>query len=244
MNLANLFNTKNVINNGARCTLHRGEVVRYVNLPEQPIAVVMCNNTDQTVRVRLGYNNDYPQSFIIAPPQESGFSAGHIYLMNPALTHNYEIALALPKDIEENASVDVYLISSFLPFHDDKIQNVAVPFDEDFVPFQGYSRMYCTPQFSWYLMQVDSTQKGLISLFFQDNKVKIIGLNIASHQECTFRDLVTIGSGMDTNKVTFARQESTRWQYEFFGSITQVVFSPILKVDRAMVGQLSLLTKN
>ena len=243
MNLANLFNTKNIINNGARCTLRRGELVRYVNLPEQPIAVVMCNNTDQTTRIRLGYNNEYPQSFMVPAPQESGFSVGHIYLLNPAVTHNHEIALALPQDLEESASVDVYLVSSFLPFQEDKIQNIAIPSDGDFVPFKGYSRMYCTPQFNWYLMQVDSTQKGLVSLFFQDNKVKVIGLNLAPQHECTFRDLVTVGAGVDANRVTFDRKEGARWQYEFFGSITQVVFSPVLNADQAMIGQLSLLTK-
>lgn len=240
MNLANVFNTKNVINNGARCTLRRGDLARYINLPDQPIAVVVCNNTDKTTSFRVGYNDEYPQSFTAKAQEESGFSAGHIYLINPAVTKSHEIAIAISKSAPEDASLDVYLVSAYLPFDQAGMQSVKVPVDGEFVAFQGYSRMYCTPQFTWYLVQVDTTQKGLVSLFFQDDAVKVIGLNLEKSRECAFKDIVTIGSGMDATKVTYELHEESKWQHEFFGSISQIVYSPIKKADKALIGQISM----
>ena len=120
-----MYNTSNVlrvaegsekaISGGLRQTLKRGDAVTFTDLPMQPVAIVLYNNTGNTTTAIVSYANEAPQSMTLDSVQAQGFSLGSAYFINPANTQATEIRISVPEDAQEDASIDVYAVSLFLP---------------------------------------------------------------------------------------------------------------------------------
>lgn len=239
MNYTDVLKPQKIITNGGRCTLHKGEAVRYANLPDYPVAVVVYNSTRTNLRFRIAYNKERPKAYVAENLETSGYSLGHAYLINPGVTKTYDITIAVSGFNPDGASLEVYIAGAGLPMEAGIREHDLSLEGEPFI-FDGYSRVYCTPMFSWYNLKVETAEEGLTGFVFQDDRVMVNSLNVASEQKKNIKDLITIGAGIDPKNVSYGTVEGTKWEKELYGSVLQVAYDPVTTSDDTGLGRISI----
>ena len=234
-------NSLGAINTGARQTLGKGQSVTYTDLPNQPIALVAYNNKGTTTKYIVQYNNQAPNSFTIDSVQAQGFSLGNAVLLDPSITGSREISVSVPNDVPQDASIDVYLVSLYLPLNG--IQNYEIPLNGAEVKFNGYSRAYATPPLAWYHLQIKSQETGLIGFWFNQSKIFIIGVNVNTQIGPVIKSKIYC----DKEKTGFSIAESdyffnagSTYQKDFYGTSTQYVYSPVSSAKTTQNGTISI----
>lgn len=234
MNLVQVLNAQQTIQDGSRVTVGKGDTVRFTNLPNQPIAVVVYNNTGNNPTVHFAYANENA-SKTIASSQGQGFSMGYCYMIDPSVARSYETTVSLSNTAQEGATIDVYLVSLYFPLGN--IQNQPVNLDGSPTEFNGYSRAYWTPFFAEYNLNITTTEKGLVGLLFQDNTIKVIGVNMPTSVD--LGQYITIGAGMQQSQVTTEIVAGTVYEKPFYGTQSQMVYSPISAANSTNTGGIS-----
>lgn len=229
---------KKTISDGSRTTLGKGDAVTFDHLPNQPVAIVVYNNTGNTTPFNVVYNNQVPTSYNVASVQAQGFSLGLAYLINPANTNANEITVSVPDIAQQGASVDVYAVSLFLPLS--AIQNQEIPLNGTPVNFNGYSRAYATPPLAWYQQTINSNSTGSIGLYFTNDTIQVIGVNVPTQAEPAVKNVVinTANSGISSDKVTYSLNSGNAYISTFYGTSTQVVYSPVSSANTTSNGSI------
>lgn len=236
----NASNSQFVIDNGSRQTLKKGDMVRYTSLPMQPIALVAYNNTGNTTSYVVSYNNQAPKHFTIDSVQAQGFSLGNAFFLNPGVTNSCEISVSVPDTAQSDASIDVYLVSLYLPTSG--ITNISIPLDGTMMKFNGYSRAYATPPLAWYTMNITSTETGLVGFIFNTQySIETIAVNIAAEAESALKAKI-YGSkdltGIDvTDPICISGNSYSK---DFYGTSTQIVYSPVSSANTTDNGSISI----
>ena len=238
MNYENVLQPQKVITHGSRCTLYKGEVVRYAGLPKYPLAIVVYNNTNIEVLFRVAYNDEQPEALVAQTLENSGYSLGHAYLINPALTKSYEITIGVSDFNPDGASLEVYIACAGLP-NDPYVQAHQLSKEGNPFIFNGYSKSYCTPGLEWYHLKVETAEEGLTGFVFQGQQIIVNGLNVAPDRQY-LQNLVTIGAGMRPEQVTFSTVQGTKWEHELYGALSQLAYIPVTTADNHELGRISL----
>ncbi|MFE4109861.1 hypothetical protein [Kosakonia sp. YIM B13611] len=228
------------ISDGSRTTLGKGQAVTYTNLPNQPVAIVVYNNTGNTTPFNVAYNNQKPQNYSVQSVQGQGFSLGLAYLIDPSVTKAFEITVSVPDQAQQNSSVDVYAVSLFLPLSG--INNIQIPTNGNAVSFSGYSRAYATPDLAWYDLNINSTSTGLVGLFFEDSTITVVGINMPKESSAALKKVVinTSGSGVPDSNIAIVVESGNLYQNSIFGTSSQIVYSPVSPVNTVSDGSISL----
>ena len=218
---------KKTISDGSRETLTKGDAVTFNHLPNQPVAIVVYNNTGNTTSFNIAYNNKVPASYSVDSVQGQGFSLGLAYLINPAITQSNEITVSVPDSAQQDASLDVYAVSLFFPLGG--INNQEIPLNGTPVNFSGYSRAYATPPLAWYQITINSNSTGSIGLCFNLDMVYVIGVNVYSEIKPAIKDKVVLDadSGFNESNVKYSLRAGNQFVYQFYGTSTQIVYSPV-----------------
>lgn len=234
----NASNTR-TIKTGERQTLGKGDMVNFTDLPNQPIALVAYNNTGNTTPYVVSYNNQAPKSFNIDSVQGQGFSLGNAFFLNPAKTGSREISVSVPNTAQGKASIDVYLVSLFLPTA--AIDNIEIPLNGNQMPFDGYSRAYATPPLAWYNLNITSTETGLVGFLFNTDSIDTIAVNIASELKPQLK-LKIYGDEEKTGLApTDPETESgSSFSKDIYGTSTQYVYSPVSSAKTTKNGMISI----
>lgn len=241
---SNVLRAKNCLNSistGERQRLGKGDSVTYNDLPNQPIALTAFNNTGTTTKYIVQYNNEPPKSFTIDSVQSQGFSLGSAVLLNPAVTGSREISVSVPNDVPEKASIDVYLVSLYLPT--ESIQNYEIPLNGSSVQFNGYSRAYATPPLAWYNLQIQSQQTGLIGFIFNQNTIDIVGVNVNDQIIPVIKGKVYCDSkktGIALADSNYIFRSGNTYQEDIYGTSTQIVYSPVSSANTTKNGTISI----
>jgi len=238
MNYTNVLKPQKVIINGARCTLYKGEIVRYAGLPKYPLAVVVYNNANTDVLVRVAYNDKQPEAFFARTLENSGYSLSHAYLINPAITQAYDIIIGVSDFNPDGASIEVYIASAGLPM-DQSVQAHHLSKGGDTFIFNGYSKMYCTPELAWYKLKIETAEEGLTGFIFQGKQVIINSLNASPDQE-NLQNLVTMGDGILAEQVSFSTVQGTKWENELYGAVLQFAYIPVTSAGNQELGRISI----
>lgn len=226
------------IDKGQRHTLKKGDVVKYTNLPEQPIAIVVYNNTGNTTTFLIAHQSGKSESFTIASVHNKSYSMGHVCLINPAVTKSHEVSVSISGFAQNDASIDVYLVSLLLPTDKKTLKNIQVKTNRKPVAFKAHSKVSFTPDFGLCDMLLDTTKFGLAGLFFQGDAVVVIGLNLPESMAKHLQDVVRLGPGMEAAKVSFRTSQGTKWSYEIYGFEQPMVYVPI-SASKSVSGRLS-----
>jgi len=229
---------KKTISDGSRTTLEKGDAVTFNHLPNQPVAIVVYNNTGNTTPFNVVYNNQVPASYNVDSVQAQGFSLGLAYLINPANTNANEITVSVPDNAQQNASLDVYAVSLFLPLSG--IQNQEIPLNGKPVSFNGFSRAYATPPLAWYQQTINSNSTGSIGLYFTNDTIQVIGVNLPKQADTALKNVVinTPDSGMSSDKVTFSLASGNAFISNFYGTSSQIVYSPVSSANTTSNGSI------
>ncbi len=219
------------INTGAKTTIKPGEVINYTNLPNQPIALIIYNNSGDNTEVLVGYSN--VTKIRLASVSEPGLSMGQAFLLNPAKIKKNEIAISIPHSEQKDATVDVYCVSLLLPTDTRGINNFEMSGDPHYL--QGYSRAYASPQLAWYNLCVEMENYGFLGVFFQGEKVEIIGVNINTSEDVIKHIKSKIFcapelNGIDEQKVSYNLSTSSRYEKIFYGDTSQMVLASLSSV--------------
>jgi len=229
-----------IINDGSRQTLGKGGMVTFTDLPNQPIALVAYNNTGNTTSYVVSYNNQAPHPFEIDSVQGQGFSLGSAFFLNPRVTGSREISVSVPNTAQSNASVDVYLVSLYLPTRD--ITNIEIPLNGKEMTFYGYSRAYATPPLAWYNLNITSTETGLVGFIFQDDKISTIAVNMAKEaipvlNSKIFANIQETGIGKEETPTCMS---GSSYSKSFYGTSSQIVYSPVSSARTTRNGEISI----
>lgn len=218
---------KETISDGSRVTLTMGDAVTFDHLPNQPVAIVVYNNTGNTTPFNVSYSNNPPTSYSVDSVQGQGFSLGLAYIINPVNTQSNEITVSVPDQAQPDSSLDVYAVSLFFPLSD--INNQEIPLDGTPVNFSGYSRAYATPPLAWYQQTINSNSTGSIGLYFTGDTVKVIGVNVNADIKDVIKSKVIVSSsnGINPENVTFSFNPGNQYIYSFYGTSSQIVYSPV-----------------
>lgn len=232
-------NKQSTIHDGSRQTLGKGEMVRFTDLPNQPIALVAYNNNDATKYV-VSYNNEAPLSFNIDSVQTQGYSLGNAFLFNPGVTGAQEISVSVPETAQSDASIDVYLVSTYLPTSG--INNIEIPLDGTEKFFSGYSRAYATPPLAWYRLNIKSEKTGLVGFIFKNDEIKPVAVNVASSEiekslkSKIYADLKRTG----IEKPDVICENGNYYTDDFYGTSSQIVYSPVSSAKTTNNGKISI----
>jgi len=238
MNYENVLIPQKVITDGGRHTLYKGEVIRYAGLPKYPLAVVVYNNTNTDVLFRVAYNDEQPEAFLAQTLETSGYSLGHAYLINPAITQAYDITIGVSDFNPDGSSLEVYIACAGLPI-DQLVQAHLLSNEGNPFIFDGYSKMYCTPALEWYRLKVETAEEGLTGFIFQGQQIIINSLNIAPGRK-NLQNLVTIGAGILPEQVSFSTVQGTKWEHELYGAVLQFAYIPVTAANNRELGRISL----
>ena len=228
------------IRTGERQTLGKGDMVSFTDLPNQPIALVAYNNTGNTTPYVVSYNNQAPKSFNIDSVQGQGFSLGNAFFLNPAKTGSREISVSVPNTAQGEASVDVYLVSLFLPTAG--IDNKEIPLNGTQIYFNGYSRAYATPPLAWYNLNITSTEEtGLVGFLFNTDSIDTIAVNIASELLPVLKSKIYGNEEKTGFAPTDPEVESgSSFSKDIYGTSTQYVYSPVSSAKTTKNGMISI----
>jgi hypothetical protein len=233
MNLVTVFSAQHHIEDGSRVTIAPGETVRFQNLPNQTIAAVIVNNSDNNPNAHITYANNI-ESVKVASPQKQGISVGYCYFINPAEANeanSHEIAVTLSqKNKNYSETVDVYLVSVYLPVSGIPSEGLSL---WDSKSLEGYSRAYFTPPFAECNLTLKAANNGLVGLLFQDRKVTVIGqkMSLSSFDLSKY-----VGASPEmANYIRIESQIGDTYDEPFYGTQTQIVYSPIAPVNAANV---------
>jgi hypothetical protein len=235
MNASNLKS----IDNGSRQTLGKGDLIKFTDLPNQPIALVAYNTTGNTTPYVISYNNEKPEHYTIESVEKQGFSLGNAFLINPEKTGAQEISVSVPNTAQSTASIEVYLVSLYLPTSG--INNISVPLNGEMEAFDGYSRAYATPPLAWYTMSIHSSDTGLVGFKFNNDEIEIIAVNVNP-------ELVpALKSKIHGNKDKTGIQPSApivvsgnTYNHDFYGTSSQIVYSPVSSANTTRNGSISI----
>ncbi|HAU5637502.1 hypothetical protein [Citrobacter amalonaticus] len=230
----------NGIADGRRVTLRKGQAITFADLPNQPVAIVVYNNTGDKTEFNVVYNNQCPETFNVDSVQAQGFSLGLAYLINPAKTHANEISVSVPNFAAANASVDVYAVSLYLPRRD--IQNQEIPLNGKEIQFSGYSRAYATPPLAWYQQTIKSNMTGSIGLQFYNDTISVIGVNVPKEIEPVIKSKIinSAGSGLSTEQLLIKCESGNVFVNNFYGTSSQIVYSPVSSARTTSNGSLAI----
>ncbi len=233
-------NVATVITDGSRQTLGKGQAVTFTDLPNQPIGIVTYNNTGNTTPFNVAYNNQIPKPFQVESVQGQGFSLGLAYLINPSVTGANEITVSVPNTAQSDASLDVYAVSLFLPLSG--IQNQEIPLNGEHVTFDGYSRAYATPPLAWYELTIQSTETGLVGLYFNGSNVDVIAVNVPTQIQPLLKDKVYFSpeTGIAATDVHFDLVTGNSYTSSFYGVSSQLVYSPVSSANTTQSGQIAI----
>lgn len=238
MNYTNVLKPQKVISDGGRYTLHKGDVVQYVGLPKHPLAVVVYNNTGIDVLFRVAYNDEPPEAFLAYTLENSGYSLGHAYLIDPSVTQTYDITIGVSDFNSAGASLEVFIACAGLPMdklvQEHQLSDEGLPF-----VFDGYSKSYCTPTLAWYNLKIETAEEGLVGFVFHGKQIVINGLNAMTNQQ-NIKNLVTIGAGLNPEQVLFDTVKGTKWELELYGALLQLAYIPATASDYRQLGRISL----
>ena len=230
---------KQTIDTGSRCTLGSNEGVRYTDIPDQFVAVIICNNTQENQMVHFNYAGQ-TISKLVASPTKQGFSMGYCYLINPSQTEYYDMTIFLSDFAPKDATVDVYLVSLLLPVEDSAAQYQGIGLDGSPVSFNGYSRFYGDSNLSFneYVLQVDSTDKGLVTLLFEGDAVHLLGVNMPAGAD--LNSFITLGPGTNNNNFDIKCTTNSSLNYSFYGMDNPIVFNTTAPTHATDIGTVKL----
>ncbi len=238
LNAMNASSSKTV-DNGSRQTLSKGNAITFTDLPNQPIVLVAYNNTGNTTDYVVSYNNQAPKHSTIDSVQGQGFSLGNAFLLNPAVTGSREISVSVPNTAQSEASIDVYLVSLFLPTAG--ISNVEIPLNGERESFNGNSRAYATPPLAWYTLNIQSNETGLIGFKFNTDEIETIGVNIPNELIPMLKNKIY----GDKEKTGMAPSDpvtvsGNSFNKDFYGTSTQIVYAPVSAANTTSNGSISI----
>lgn len=232
---------RQTVSDGSRTKIGKGEALTFNSLPNQPVAIVTYNNTGNTTPFNVVYNNQAPKQFEVASVQGQGFSLGLSYLINPANTGANEISVSVPNTAQDDASLDVYAVSLFLPLSG--IQNQEIPLNGKQVRFNGYSRAYATPPLAWYQLSLQSQETGLVGFKFIGDSVEVMSVNVAKEAEPALKSKVYFdkqGTGISPENVSFTTKTGNSINENFYGISSQIVYSPVSSANTTNNGTIAI----
>lgn len=233
--ISKIKNVVHTISDGSKCTIKCGESVKFTDLPPELIAVVVCNNTQNSETVHFAYAHHSISKKMASPAD--GISMGCCYIINPSVTKSYEVAVSLSSGAQADATADVYLVSGYLPMGR-AIQNHMVPLNDTPVNFNAYSRLFFTPSSNWYALQLDSSEKGLVTLFFLDKTVNIFPLNMPFGLDV--RSFILLGPDVNSTNIHIHNPMDGIFSHEFYGVGSQIVLNPMISSNATNVGSLKI----
>ncbi len=231
--------SRKTVTDGSRQTLGKGDSVLFTDLPNQPIVLVAYNNTGNTTKYVVSYNNQAPKSFEIDSVQAQGFSLGNAFFLDPSKTGAREISVSLPNTDQSKASIDVYLVSLYLPTSG--IQNQEIPLTGKEIVFNGYSRAYATPPLAWYTLNISSTETGLVGFVFNQGTIETIAVNTP----LALKPVLEGKMYGNAEKTGFAPnapicKPGSSYTEDFYGTSTQIVYSPVSSAKTTKNGRISI----
>lgn len=231
---------RQMVTDGSRVSIGKGQAVTFSSLPNQPIAIVVYNNTGNTTPFNVVYNNLAPKQLTVESVQGQGFSLGVAYLINPANTGANEISVSVPNTAQEKASLDVYAVSLFFPLSG--IQNQEIPLNGEHVDFNGYSRAYATPPLAWYQLSVQSQETGLVGFKFLTDTVEVLAVNVAPQFENALKSKVYFNedTGISSKDVSFTLESGNSINQNIYGISSQIVYSPVSSANTTHNGMISI----
>jgi|GEM_PF-2794571 len=242
----NLLRANNVINDGGRFTLDSTNpdkaAVRYTNLPNQLIAILVHNNNGNNGRFRIAYDGYQPISRKLPSVDGGGAGFGYIYLIDPSKANSYDISIGVPVGTgNAPISLDVQLVSLMFPLNTSGVQNQEIPLNGADCAFNGYSRSYCTPQPTWYNATVMSEGGlGLMGIMINgQNSVEIYGTNISYDYQDYYKSYIEKGIGAENIALNYHMESGRTVSHEFFGMAEQLVFAPVSMEDSTHLGCIS-----
>jgi len=228
--------TTQTIHDGGKYTLKPGNVVRYTSLPNQPMAVIIYNNTGNSPTVRCHYNSE-TTDIPLAPVQGKGYSSGYCYLFNPREAHSKEITISLDVNSQENVQVDIYLASLYFPINDitkHQILSNGTP-----VALEGYSKVYFISTLAQHEMIIKTNAQSFLGLIFYNDEINVLGVRMSP--DIDLNNYISIGPGMSVEKVKVHHPViSDEFYYHFFGLQFRVAFVPITAPILGVVGTVTL----
>jgi len=221
--------------NGQKCILKKGDVVRYVELPSEPIAVVVYNNTANTTTCLISCGGEPIQEMTL-PANARG---GQVCVINPAVSQSYEVAVLLDGGAHHDACIEVFLVSTFLPSDQKTLDTKEIKLHQDRYNFKDNSRLYFTPAITGvYTLVMNTTKYGQMGLLLDGRIVIVVGLKIPQEAQSFLKETIHIGAGMASSQVFFNMSTGTRWHYNFYGMQQPLVYVP---VSNPVIGQISVL---
>lgn len=230
----------NIVNaNGNRCTLKRGDSVRYTDLPNQPVAVIVYDNTDNPTKFRVAYNNQGSQLFTTT--QLGGLNIGAIYLIDPSKTSSYEVFISIPISEEQNVSLDVYLISAYFPVNEPGIQEVNLNEEKKPMQLNGYAKVHyhAWTEHNEMTIKAADAERPLIGVLIQGDETTIVGLNVSKEQEKTLKELVKTGSEIEEGNLKFLTTEKNLEKRDYTAVLSQMIYSPVASASSKSIGDIS-----
>ena len=226
MLLSKVFKANQTISNGAKYNLKKGDTVRYDNLPNQPVAAIMYNNTGDNPSVRVGYGSGV--TITLDAVQENGFGNGYCYVFDPNETNESEITFTLSNSGTAEANVDIYLVSGAFPIEPDTgIDIKELSLYGETLNFDGYSKAQCTPQFADYTLTIEAYEVGFMTVLFYDNVIKVLGVNIDPNTVNLNDYVISENGGMGDRLIVNSPEAGNRLTYDFFGTASLYAFAPI-----------------
>lgn len=223
-----VFDAENIIKQGKKVTIGPGNTVNYINLPNQPVAVVVYNNTGNNTHIIFDYISR--KDVYLDSVSSKGYSIGDVYLLNPRIKQNYNITVSIPHTEPRDSSVDIYCVSLLFPLNCKGINNFKIK--EDPTNFYRYSRAYATPQPTWYSLSLQMESYGFLGLLFKDQNIEIIGLNINTSEKVCHHIKEKIyydfeNTGICDKDISFRLLTATRCGDYFYGTSSQLVIASI-----------------
>lgn len=222
-----VYDAPKVIKTGEKTTIKTGDVINYINLPNQPIALIIYNNTGGNTQVSIRYKKVTHIRLASVSDRDSGL--GQVFLLNPSVTQKNDITISIPHTESADSLVDVYCVSALYPTNTEGINSFEINDEVNY--FQNYSKAYATPQFAWYTLSIQMGFYGFIGLLFEKEQVSLIGININTSKEVIDyikrKIFFSDDTGIYTKNITFDFLDATRYDKTFYGDSSQIVFASI-----------------
>lgn len=213
------------ITTGEKISIKTGDSITYTNLPNQPIALLIYNNSGNNTEVIITYLSI--RSTSLESVSQRGLSLGEVFLFNPSTTKTNEITVSIPRTEFKDSSVDIYCASLLLPTNLIGLTNFEMNRTAKY--FKGFSRAYATPQLAWQNFSVEMGFFGFIGLLFEEDRVKVIGINVNTSEKVINHIKSKIyynlkETGFNPEHITFYFTPATRYSKMFYGISKQMVF--------------------
>lgn len=216
---------------GGLQVINTGEAVKFTQLLNQPMALILFNNNSNNPVVTINYDNQKPRRKTLSAVDRTEASVGFAYVFDPSVSGNREISVSLNPN-QSAASISAFIVSQGMPhlsrLRKPRFQVVHLQDDGERVSLNGYSRAFSTPPFAWFDLNIEAESKGLIGFLFEDRNVTdepVTCLGINMPDRVRLESFVEIDRSL--GKIVFDKTSNTNYEYTFFGQNAQFIFCPV-----------------